>query len=68
MQKILELAKQRRIWAGLLGGITFLATTFGIVINFDTETLSTLLANLGVAVASLVEAVLTIHSYFYPKK
>lgn len=68
MEKILELLKQRRVWAGIISGLVFVVGMFGVTWDLDTQTLVDLLTQLGSAIAALVTAVLALHSYFKPKK
>jgi len=64
----LELLKQRRVWATIVGVIAFLLTSFKIEFGVDQGTLTDLLTNIGVAVSSLVSAGLALHSFLKPKK
>ena len=68
MENILELLKQRRVWAGIFGSITFLLPVFGVKYDMDVNTLTDLFTNLGLAISALLTAVLPIWSYFKPKK
>ena len=69
LNQILTLLKQRRIWAGLIGVVTFVITAFNLPVELgDTATLTDLLANFGDSLAMLLTSVLALHSYFFPKK
>ena len=66
--KILELLQQRRIWAGILGVIAFLATTMNLGWGIDVPELTDLLTQWGIALSAFVSASLAVYSYFSPKK
>ena len=66
MKKILFLLKQRRFWAGVVGFIGFIASLCGF--DFDSETLTNLLTEVGIALSSLIPAILAIWSLLNPKK
>ena len=66
MEKIIELLAQRRIWAGIVGFVAFLAQL--LELDIDTEALNKLLMETGSAFATLVTAGLALHSFFKPKK
>ena len=68
MEKTIELLQQRRIWAGLIGFIAFASTLFNLGLDLDIEFLTDNLTSFGVALASLIQAVLALWSYFKPKK
>jgi hypothetical protein len=67
MEKFLELIKQRRLWAGLVGVLAFLLTLLKANCQIDVPVLTDLLTTAGGAVASLVTALLALWSYFKPK-
>lgn len=65
---ILELLKQRRIWAGIIGVVGFVITTFNMPYELgDTATLIDLLTAWGDSLAMFVGASLALSSYFKPK-
>jgi len=68
MNKALELLKQRRVWAGIVGTLGFLATALGLGIEIDTENLTEALTAAGTALSALITALLALSSYFQPKK
>lgn len=68
MEKFLELIKQRRVWAGIVGVVAFIITTLNLGFEIDVPILTDLLTGLGLAVAALVQSALALHSYFSPKK
>ena len=68
MNNILELIKQRRIWAGLFGTISIVARLFGFDYGIDEGALTDMFLNLGMAVSDLAVAILPIWSYFKPKQ
>ena len=70
----LELLKQRRVWAGIVGSLAFVLPLFGIEFSVDPAGLIDLLLNFGVlltkaieAVGTLVAAILAVWSYTHPK-
>jgi len=68
MNKTLELLKQRRVWAGIVGTLGFLATALGLGIDIDTENLTETLTAMGTAISALITGALALSSYFQPKK
>lgn len=68
MNKILELIKQRRVWASVIGVVLFLAGVFGVDWGVDSTKLTDLVTNVGVAVANLFAAFLALWSYLKPKQ
>ncbi|MBU1173379.1 MAG: hypothetical protein KKD44_27745 [Proteobacteria bacterium] len=68
MEKLLDIAKQRRVWAGIVGILAFVFTTLKLNFDIDVAVLTDLLTAFGGALASLVTAGLALWSYFKPKK
>ncbi|MBI4137446.1 hypothetical protein HY469_05280 [Candidatus Roizmanbacteria bacterium] len=68
MQKVLELIKQRRVWAGIIGVVVFVFAAFNFSPDIDAPVVTDMLTAIGVAVASLVQAVLALWSYLRPKQ
>ena len=68
MTQIINLLKQRRIWAGLVGFVGFILTMLGITHNYDPTQLTELLTAFGTSLAALIPAVLALLSYILPKK
>lgn len=68
MEKVLELLKQRRVWAGIVGIITFVLATLKVTVNVDVPVLTDLLTALGGAISALVTAGLALWSFLKPKK
>jgi len=75
MNKTIELLKQRRVWAGLVGVLTVTFGVLGLDYIEDQATLIDLLFNLGILLSQIIESVgalisagLALWSYFAPKK
>lgn len=68
MEKFIELLKQRRIWAGIVGTLAFVLSIFNTGIQIDVPVITELLANFGTALAALITSVLSLLSYFKPKQ
>lgn len=64
---ILELLKQRRIWAGIVGVISFVLTSFSINFQINVPVLTDLLTSFGGALSQLIIAGLALWSFFKPK-
>jgi hypothetical protein len=64
---ILNLLSQRRIWAGIVGVLTFALTIFNSTLQLDVPVLTDLLTAFGGALSALVTAILALWSYFKPK-
>ena len=67
MNQIIKLLSQRRVWAGIVGVITFIITTLGLTQNYDGVVLTDLLTAIGQALAALIPAVLALWSYIQPR-
>lgn len=67
MNQILELLKQRRVWAGIIGVVAFVSTTLNLGLGIDVEVLTNLFTQFGLALAALIQALLALWSYFKPK-
>jgi hypothetical protein len=63
----LELLKQRRIWAGIVGVLAFVLTTLNIKYQIDIPVVTDLMTSAGGASAELIMAGLALWSYFKPK-
>lgn len=63
----IELLKQRRIWAGIVGVLAFVLTTLNIRYQVDVPVLTDILTSAGGASAELITAGLALWSYFKPK-
>lgn len=75
LSKILFWLQQRRLWAGVVLVAAFALPYFGLEFQFDQPELTTILLNIGVALAKVIEAVgvligaaLAFWSYIKPKK
>ena len=66
--KILELLKQRRIWAGIFSTIAFLLPTMGVALQIDVNGLTDTVVKLIEAISGFMAVVLPIWSYFFPKQ
>ena len=66
MEKVLEILRNRRVIAGIVGAVAFGFYLSGKVI--DTETAITLGHEFALALAVLIEAGLALWSYIQPKK
>ena len=64
---MLELLKQRRIWAGIFAAVAFILPLFGKTFNFDVNAATDYAINLVGAVSTVVSGVLAVWSYFKPK-
>ena len=65
---MIQLLSNRRVWAGIVGVVAFLASTFQLSMPIDVPYLTDLLTNSGMALASLISGGLALYSYFRPKK
>ncbi len=65
---MLELLRQRRIWAGIVAAITIVLTLLKIQFSIDVPVLTDMLTAFGGALADLIITVLALWSYFKPKK
>ena len=65
---LVELLRQRRVWAGLASCIAFGAVLFGADLPLDQVELTDHLTQVGAAIATLVSGALAVHSYVSPKK
>ena len=65
--QILELLSQRRIWAGIVGVVSFVLTLFAINFQIDVPVLTDLLTSFGGALSQFIMAGLALWSYFKPK-
>lgn len=65
--QLLELLKQRRVWVGIISGLSFLISFLHIEFNIDVPVLSDMFTNAGIALFNLVSAILAIWSYLKPK-
>lgn len=68
LKQILELLRQRRVWAGLVGVIAFLVTALNLGLKIDTPLLTNLLSDFGLAVSGLISSGLALWSYLKPKE
>ena len=68
MQTLLELLKQRRVWAAITGFIAFALTLFKFTFEIDVPVLTDLLTSFGSALSLLISSGLALWSYFQPKK
>ena len=65
----LELLKQRRIWAGIVGVIAFGLTAFKAPYSLpETATLIDLLTTFGGSISAVISGGLALWSYFKPKQ
>ena len=67
LMQLLELLKQRRVWVGIISGLSFLISFLHIEFNIDVPVLSDMFTNAGIALFNLVSAILVIWSYLKPK-
>lgn len=67
MNKILELLKQRRVWAGLFATIALILPLVGVNISLDANSLTDAVMKLVDAISSLLAIILPLLSYFKPK-
>ena len=68
MSKFIELIKQRRVWAGVVGVTAFVLSVIRVDFQVDVDLLTNLLSELGSGIAALISALLALHSYVNPKK
>ena len=68
MDQIIEVLKNRRVWAGIVGMTAFILGVMGSAINIDIPVLTNLLATFGGSLASLITASLALWSFISPKK
>ena len=75
MEKLIEILNQRRVWSGIVATATVLFGWLGLDFVQDPNTLIDLLANFGVALAKVIEALgalvagaLALWSYIKPKE
>lgn len=68
MEQVIELLKQRRVWAGIVGSVTFTLGMVGVTLSYDSVQLTDLLLAVGQALGALIPAVLALYSYLSPKK
>ena len=66
--QILELLKQRRIWASIFGAIAILLPLFGVHFTFDTTNYTDAVMAFINGLCGLLAIILPIISYFKPKK
>ena len=67
MQNLLELAKQRRVWAAFVGVLSFALTVLNVQFQVDVPVLTDLLTSFGGAFSLLASSVLALWSYLSPK-
>ncbi len=65
---MLELLKNRRVWAGLVAGLSFTLTILKINFDFDVMVLTDLLTSFGGSVSDVIVGGLALWSFFKPKK
>lgn len=68
MNKVIELLSQRRIWSGIVGVTAFILMVFHINYQIDVPLLTDILTSVGGGLAMLIPALLSLWSYFFPKK
>ena len=64
---MLDLLKQRRIWAGIIAALSIVLSLLKINYQIDVPVLTDLFTSLGGALAEVIIAGLAIWSYFKPK-
>lgn len=65
---ILELLRQRRVWAGIVGLLTIALTLLKITYQIEVPALTDLLTVFGGALADLIIAGLAVWSFLKPKQ
>ena len=68
MNTLITLLSQRRVWAALVAVLLFSLPRLGIDVINAPEELTALFSTLGEALATLIITILSLHSYFKPKK
>ena len=68
MNQLITLLSQRRVWAGIVGVLTFAFSALGIASNLDSVVLTDMLTEVGKALGALIPALLALLSYILPKK
>ena len=68
MTKILDLLKNRRVWAGLVVVVVFILQSLSKQFEIDVPVLTDLLTNFGVALSAFISASLALWSFIKPKK
>jgi len=66
--QILEILKQRRIWAGIFGAIAFILPMFGVSLALDVNGITDAIMVLIQAISGIVAVAFPIISYFKPKQ
>jgi len=66
--KILELLKQRRIWAGIFGAIAIILPMIKVNVDLDVNGLTNAVMDLITAITAISTMILPIISYFKPKQ
>ena len=67
MSEIIIALKNRRVWAGIVGVVGFIACMFGVEIP-DQALLIEVFTEVGTAIALLITGVLPLWSYIEPRK
>jgi hypothetical protein len=66
LENVLPLLKSRRVWAGMVGIVGFLASMDGVAMAYDTSTLTELLLGVGQGLYILIPAILALWSFLRP--
>ena len=66
--EILDVLKNRRVIASVIGGIVFLLTVFNIHANINIDSLSDITLKVISAIGDLIASLLALHSFLYPRK
>jgi len=65
--KILELLKQRRIWAGIFGATAIILPMLRVNVDLDVNGLTNSMMDLVTAISAISTMILPIISFFKPK-
>ena len=68
LERIMNLLKQRRVWASLIGSTAIILNMANVNWNMDVLVLTGLLTDTGGALAVFVVSALSLWSYLDPKK
>ena len=65
--EILDILKNRRVISSIIGGIVFVMMIFNIHSNINIDSLSDIVLKVVSATGDLIAALLSLHSFLYPK-
>ena len=65
--EILDILKNRRVISSIIGGIIFILMIFNIHSNINIDSLSDIVLKVVSATGDLIAALLSLHSFLYPK-